>query len=234
MKIKNLIIAMGLVLLANICLQPKANGQKIIKNPNNIYWEKLSKNNSALVMVDYLTGFDPGLKTIDKNLYYHNVTALAKIGKIFKLPTVVLGDEGGFRGSFYPLLNKYLPTAPRVGRNAPSAWKEPKFKSFVQSAKRKKIIIAGISIDNCVLQTTLDLLQNGYEVYVVVDCSGSDELLVENAAMMRLTQAGAVMVNWVSIASELIDDWANPEGQEVGQLYQDHSKWNGELKPIDR
>lgn len=62
---------------------------------------------------------------------------------------------------------------------------------------------------------------------MVVDASGSDEKLVEQAAMMRLTQAGAVMTSWVSLASELMGDWQTPEGPAVGKLYQEHSAWGG-------
>lgn len=78
------------------------------------------------------------------------------------------------------------------------------------------------------LQTSLDVLKAGYEVYIVVDVSGSDTALSETAAMMRLTQAGAVMTNWVSLASELLDDWANAEGPQIGELYQKYSSW-GEI-----
>lgn len=213
--------------------QPNTTSQTSEKVENH-FTEKLSKTNSVLVMVDYLTGFDPGLKTIEKNLYNHNVTALAKIGQIFKLPTAVLGDTGSFRGDFYPLINKYLPDAPKLARHAPSAWTEQSFRDFLKNSGRKKVIIAGISLDNCTLQTSLDLLRNGYQVYVVVDASGTDEKLVEIAAMMRLTQAGAVMVNWVSIASEIMEDWETPEGPLVGKLYQDHSSWSGTLGTTTR
>lgn len=190
--------------------------------------EKLTPQNSTLIMVDYLTGFWPGLRTVDSLTYENNVTALAKIGQIFKLPTIVLGDEGGFRGRFYPQLATYLPTARRIERHSPSAWKEAAFRDALATAGRPKLIIAGISIDNCVTQTSLDLLRAGYEVYVVVDVSGSDAPLVEQAAMLRLSQAGAVMTSWVSLASELMDDWQTPEGPLVGALYQQHSKWGGE------
>ena len=232
----------SLVLLASILFSCDKKNEASTTATNDVsenastnkYLEKLSKSNSALVMVDYLTGFDPGLKTIEKNLYNHNVTALAQIGQIFKLPTVILGDEGDFRGQFYPLLKKHLPNAPVLARHAPSAWTEQSFRDFLEKSGRKKIIIAGISLDNCTLQTSLDLLRNGYEVYVVVDASGTDEHLVEQAAMMRLTQAGAVMVNWVSIASEIMEDWQSPEGPAVGKLYKDHSNWNGTPGPIER
>jgi Isochorismatase family len=235
MKTTKIILGLLTIGILMSCNETTQKSETVSKNTtDNKYTEKLSKTNATLIMVDYLTGFDSGLKTIDRNLYYHNVTALAKMGEIFKLPTIVLGDEGGFRGKFYPLINKYLPNATKLGRQASSAWKEQKVQDFLKKSERKKIIIAGISLDNCVLQTSLDLLKNGYEVYVVVDASGTDEILVEQAAMMRLTQAGAVMVNWVSIASEIMDDWNTPEGPAVGKLYQDHSAWNGKLATIER
>ncbi len=235
MKTTKMVIGLFVVGISISCNSSKTKDAKVQeKVVVSKYTEKLSKTNATLIMVDYLTGFDPGLKTIGRNLYYHNVTALAKIGNIFKLPTIVLGDEGGFRGKFYPLIDKYLPNAPKLARKDPSAWTEKSVRDFIEKTNRKKIIIAGISLDNCTLQTSLDLLKNGYDVYVVVDASGTDEVLVEQAAMTRLTQAGAVMVTWVSIASEIMEVWDTPEGAEVGKLYQEHSAWSGPLKTIER
>lgn len=189
------------------------------------YLVKLTPENSVLVMVDYLTGFMPGLRTMDADTYMNNVTALAKIGKIFQLPTIIVGDEGGFRGNFFPQISQYLSHGWRIERHTPSAWHATEFVEALQKFNRPKVIMAGISIDNCVLQTALDVLSAGYEVYVVVDVSGTESKLVENAAILRLTQAGAVMINWASLASELMDNWDKPEGKEVVALYQEHSKW---------
>jgi nicotinamidase-related amidase len=194
-------------------------------NVTSKYLVKLTPENSVLVMVDYLTGFLPSLQTVDANTYMNNVTALSMIGQIFQLPTIILGDEGGFRGKFFAQISEYLPQGLRIERNSPSAWLEPKFVEALQKFNRPKIIMAGISIDNCVLQTALDVLRAGYEVYIVVDVSGTESRLVEDAAIMRLSQAGAVMTSWVSLASELMGDWNSPEGEKVGQLYQKYSKW---------
>ena len=176
-------------------------------------------------MVDYLTGFWPGLRSIDSVAYENNVTALATIGAIFALPTIVLGDEGDFRDSFYPQIAAHLSHAQRIARQSPSAWKAPAFREALERPGLRTLIIAGISIDNCALQTSLDLLRARYDVYVVVDASGTDSRLVEDAALMRLAQAGAVMTSWVSLASELMDDWRHPLGPAVGLLYQQHSAW---------
>ncbi len=194
---------------------------------NSKYVEKLTPENSVLVMVDYLTGFIPGIKTIEAQEYQNNVSALASIGQIFKerMPTIVLGDEGGFRGKFFDQINQFLPDAPKVSRNQPSAWHAQEFRDLLEKYERPKIIMAGISIDNCVTQLALDILKNGYEAYILPDVCGTDSFLVEQSAISRLTQAGATMTNWVSLGSELMDDWTNPEGGQIGELYQKYSKW---------
>lgn len=219
------------LLLLQACKSSKQTDEKAIKS---WYTEKLSRENCTLVLVDFLTGFDPGVKTIDTLTLYHNVTAYAKIGQIFKLPTVVLGDEGGFRGSFYTAVRTYAPDAAYIERETPSAWRVKTFQDFLSKTSRKKVILGGISLDNCTLQTSIDLLAHGYQVYVCVDVSPSENDLVERAAMMRLQQAGAVMVTWGSIAGEIMGDWRSPEGAAIGQLYQEHSVYGGVLQPIKR
>ncbi|GAB4536997.1 MAG: isochorismate family cysteine hydrolase YcaC [Pleurocapsa sp.] len=189
------------------------------------YLVKLTPDNSVLVMVDYLTGFLSAIKTIDSNAFQNNVTALAKIGNIFQLPTIILGDEGGFRGEFMPQMEKYLSHGQHIERHTPSGYGAPAFVAALEKIDRPKVIMAGISTDNCVTQTTLDLLKAGYEVYIVIDASGTDSKLVEDAAIARMIQAGAVITNWGCIASELMGDWQSSEGEKIGALYQEHSQW---------
>jgi nicotinamidase-related amidase len=193
------------------------------------YAERLTRNNCAAVLVDFLDGFLPGLKTIDHFRLRKNAEAFAELTTIFKLPTIFLGEEGSFRGSFFPEVVAHAAHATRVERHTPSAWEEPKFREILAGTGRKKVLVGGISLDICTQLLTLDLLANGYEPYVVVDISGSDSTLVETAAMLRMTQAGAVMVSWASLASEIMGDWQTPEGPKVGALYQNNSVWGNRV-----
>jgi hypothetical protein len=221
---KNLCLCFSGSCLTIILVSMVAFKQQSYPNP---FIEKLTKENAAFVYVDFLTGFDPGLKTIEKSTFVNNATAFAKLSEIFKMPTIVLGEEGGFRGKFYSLVKNHLKHGISVERHTPSAWDEPKFREEIKKIGRKKIILGGISLDICTQLLTLDLLREGYQVYVVVDASGSDQKVVEEAAMMRMTQAGAVMVSWGTLASELMKDWQTPEGPKIGDLYQEHSAWGG-------
>jgi Isochorismatase family len=195
----------------------------------NRFAEKLTRDNTCAVIVDFLDGFLPGLKTIDHYKFRKNAEAFAELTSIFKLPTVFLGEEGSFRGNFFPEVVAHSQHAVRVERHTPSAWDEPVFRTTLAGMKRKKVLLGGISLDICTQLLTLDLLANGYEPYVVVDASGSDSVLNETAAMMRMTQAGAVMVSWACVASEIMKDWQTPEGAKVGALYQNNSVWGNRV-----
>lgn len=193
------------------------------------YTDKLTRDNAVVVLVDFLDGFFPGVKTIEHDLLRRNAEAFTRLSALFKMPTIMLGEEGGFRGKFFPGVLANAGHAVRVERHTPSAWDEPNFRTTLAGMGRKKVILGGISLDICTLQLTLDLISGGYEPYVVVDVSGSDTALNEQAAMLRMTQAGAVMVNWASIASEIMKDWQTPEGPEVGRLYSEFSYWGNRL-----
>ncbi|NJK66860.1 MAG: isochorismatase family protein [Microcoleus sp. SU_5_3] len=138
------------------------------------YCEKLTRDNCVVVLVDFLDGFLPGLKTIDRDLLRKNAEAFTRLSNIFDLPTIMLGEEGGFRGKFFSEVVAHADRAIRIERHTPSAWDEPAFRDKLAAIGRKKVLLGGISLDICTLQLTLDLLAAGYEPYVVVDVSGSD------------------------------------------------------------
>lgn len=86
----------------------------------------------------------------------------------------------------------------------------------LQATGRKKLLIAGIVTDVCVLFPTLSALAEGYEVYMVVDASGTFNTAVRDAALTRASAAGAVLINWFAVACELQKDWRL--GPNAGQV----------------
>jgi hypothetical protein len=197
-----------------------------LANPLERYWRRVTPDNATLVLVDYLTGFESALKTMGRPEYRNNLTALCEVATIFKLPVIVIGDNGdGRRGEFMPQVEAYFPDAPRIPRTMPSAWREPRFVETVRSFGRPKLILAGISIDNCVLLTALDAMRDGLDVHVVADVSGAESALIERVGLDRLIQAGAVPTTWVSLGSELLTDWRTPEGERLGKVYSERTNY---------
>ncbi len=63
--------------------------------------------------------------------------------------------------------------------------------------------------DVCVAFPTLCALEEGFDVFVVTDASGTFNDVVQQAAWSRMSAAGAQLVNWFAVACELQRDWRN-------------------------
>jgi hypothetical protein len=176
---------------------------------------------AILVYVDYVTGLDNLMTTIPARQYKNNVAAFAKLNRLFKMPTVVFGEENEYYGTILPEIAVVDHDVRPYGRTQISGF-VPEFEAWLAQSGRKDVIIGGISIDNCVLHTTLDLLRAGYNVYVVVDVSGTNSPLAEQTSIMRLSDAGAVMTTWLAIATELGVDFASQYGDGLKEIIGTH------------
>lgn len=176
---------------------------------------------AILVYVDYVTGLDNLMTTIPSRQYKNNIAAFAKLNQLFKMPTVIFGEENEYYGVFLPEMATVTHDTRRYGRTQISGY-VPDFAAWLKASGRRDVIIGGISIDNCVLHTTLDLLRAGYNVYVVTDVSGTNSPLAEQTAIMRLRDAGAVMTTWLATATELGVDFASPYGDGLKAIISQH------------
>jgi hypothetical protein len=84
--------------------------------------------------------------------------------------------------------------------------------AYLQDTGRKKLLIAGVVTDVCVLFPALSALAEGYDVYMVVDASGTFNPAVRDAAIARGVAAGAIPINWFAVACELQRDWRQYNG----------------------
>ncbi|MFC0634412.1 isochorismatase family protein [Brevundimonas balnearis] len=180
-------------------------------------------DDTVLIYVDYVTGLDNLINTIPRAQFRNNVTAFAKFNPLFRLPTIVLGEENDYYGTFLPEITEHVThDIHRFNRTQVSGY-TPEVAAYLASTGRKTVVIGGISIDNCTLHTTLDLLRAGYKVYVITDVSGSNSPMAEADAIQRMRDAGAVTGGWLSILTDLGQDFAHPgHGQGMMGIIQAH------------
>ncbi len=178
-------------------------------------------DSAILVYVDYVTGLDNLMNRLPTKVYKNNIEAFAKMNPLFKMPTVIFGEEDEYYGTFLPEMAHVTHDTRRYGRTQISGF-VPEFRDWLASTGRRDVIIGGISLDNCVLHTALDLLREGYNVFVVVDVSGTNSPISEDVAMMRLRDAGAVMCTWLSIITELGVDFASEYGDGMKAIIGQH------------
>ena len=86
---------------------------------------------------------------------------------------------------------------------------------------RKQLIIAGVVTEVCVAFPALSALNEGFEVFVVTDASGTFNELTRQSAWSRMEAAGAQLMTWFGVACELHRDWRN-DIEGLGTLFSNH------------
>jgi nicotinamidase-related amidase len=192
---------------------------------------RLTSQDTAVLFVDHQTGLSNGVADQSQPEYINNVTALAKLARAFKLPTVVTTSAAdGPNGPFLPAIQAILPDAPIIHRPGEiNAWDNPAFVKAVESTGRKRLLVAGVSTEVCVAFVALSAVRAGYEAYAVIDASGTWSKLVQEVAIARMVQAGVKPITWVAVGAELQGDWRNPTGQELARIMGEHLPFYGNL-----
>lgn len=174
-------------------------------------YKKLNKDDAILLLVDHQSGLISLVQDFSPDDFKNNVIALADIGKFFKLPAILTTsfDEGP-NGPIVPEITERFPNAPFIHRPGQiNAWDNEDFVKAVKATGRRQLIIAGVVTDVCVAFPALSALEEGFDVFVVTDASGTFNTTTQQAAWNRMSQAGAQLVNWFAVACELQRDWRN-------------------------
>lgn len=85
-------------------------------------------------------------------------------------------------------------------------------------ATPQDVIIVGIETHICVTQTTLDLLERGHRVYVLVDGVSSMNSEERGIALARLRDVGAIVTSSESVLFEIIGDAGHEAFRAVSGL----------------
>lgn len=80
------------------------------------------------------------------------------------------------------------------------------FCQAIANNQRKQVILAGMESHICVLQTALELRNDGYHVYVVEDAVCSRYELNHHNAISRMRQMGITIINTESVLFEWLRD----------------------------
>ena len=107
-------------------------------------------------------------------------------------------------------------TAAHVDKSAFSMW-VPEIKSALSSGPYE-VAIVGIESHICVMQTSLDLLAHGHEVYVIADGVSSCNKEEIPIALRRLARKGAVVTTSESFLYECMGDAGIAEFKEIAGL----------------
>ena len=179
--------------------------------------------NAAMLLIDHQVGTMSWTHSHDVDEAKKNALTLAKIATAVDMPLVLTSSmEENVQGPLVPELKEIASKAfaDRIKRTGiVNAMHDENFNKALKATGRKKVVVAGITTEVCLVFPVLQLLEEGYEVQVVTDASASFTKAGDDAALRRMEQAGAVITSTAQIVSELAVDWTTPRGQALGKLF---------------
>jgi nicotinamidase-related amidase len=122
-------------------------------------------------------------------------------------------------GATVPELAARLPERP--DKVAFSCCAVPSVVETLQKQSRSKVVLAGIETHVCVQQTALDLLAQGFQVYIAADAVGSRYAIDHDYALRRMERAGAVLVTSETAVFEWVGGAQHPNFKAISKLIQD-------------
>jgi nicotinamidase-related amidase len=178
-------------------------------------FEHPTRENAVLLLVDHQIGLYTGVRDNDILHLKHNVLGLTKALLALKVPVVVTTTTEKMWGPLIPELSEVLRGVKTIERTTVNAWDEKRVIDAVKATGRKKLIVTGISTDVCLAFPAIAALADGYESYAVIDASGGFTQTQVDMGVLRMQQAGVILVNYSNVAVEILADNAAPEAEAV-------------------
>ncbi len=189
--------------------------------------EFLTTENSVLTLIDHQTGLLASVRDIDPGILKTNLLALVKMAKAADIPIIITSSiPEGPNGPFLQEVIDLIPDAQYIQRPGEiNAWDNPEFKKAIEKTGRKKIIMAGIVTDVCLLFPALSAVSEGYDPYAIIDASGTWNKLVQEVTIHRLVQAGVKVSTWGSALAEMMHDWRSEKAYPLAEVLANHTSY---------
>ena len=188
----------------------------------------LTPENCALLLIDHQPFQLANVNSHDPTMVINNVTGLAKVAKVYGVPTILTSVVAERGGEIFKQVQAVFPDQKPIDRTFINSWQDSRVPAAVKKTGRKKLVIAALWSEMCLAMPAIHAMGEGYDVYVVTDASGGVSRESHDMAIRRLVAAGAQPITWIGMYGELQRDWARTEKLgEVAQILFDHAGGSG-------
>jgi nicotinamidase-related amidase len=202
-----------------------------------VKFRMLDPADTVALLVDHQAGLMLFCGDIDPVHLRNNSIGLAKVLAANNIPTILTAADQGPNGPIGPILPEIraqFPGVEPIYRTVTNSWFDPKIRSAIEATGRKQVVCAGITADFCIGMPAKSMAAEGYDVRLVMDASGNLSEMVMHATIANLVQHGVKPTNWLSVACELLADWAQPKkAQALLEIYAEHLPQWGMLDMIE-
>jgi nicotinamidase-related amidase len=174
----------------------------------------MSRDDTALLVVDVQERLLPSIPAGDQLVW--NIRRLIDGAQTLQIPVIATEQYPKGLGATVPPLAEKLGEIPSKLMFSCRECVES-FRPLVDQG-RQKILVVGIESHVCIQQTVLDLLSEGFRVYVAVDAVASRFEIDHRTALRRMETAGATLTSTEAALFEWCEVAGSPEFKQISRL----------------
>jgi nicotinamidase-related amidase len=171
---------------------------------------------SALLVIDLQAKMVPVLAEHEDLVA--NIVWLIRIAQKIGVPVAATEQYPKGLGPIVPKVRKLIPSSAIAAKTRFSAV-AAECLTKLPGHDRAQVVVVGAEAHVCLLQTSLELLEDGKEVYVVADAVGSRNPGDRDVALTRMRDEGIRVVTREMVVFEWLGEAATPLFREISQEF---------------
>ncbi len=184
---------------------------------NSRHPELFTDENSLVLLIDFQERFIPVLHKNDETV--KNIKLLLSGANIYTLPIIVTEQVPEKLGSTISDFKEYLHGAKFFYKKTMSCCGQVGFLEELKNRNIKRIAVCGIEAHVCVLQTSLDLIHNGFQVHLACDAVTTRVPYNKEIAIGKMKSAGVIISSVETLLFEMAYMAGTEEFKKLQQLF---------------
>lgn len=171
-------------------------------------------DNTTVICVDFQEKL---VNMVENAALSSNAIKLLKAASILNIDTILTEQYPKGLGSTISEITS-LKDFETVEKKTFSAFQTEEFRREFNKLNNRNVIIFGIETHICVLQTVLDILKEGYKVFVVKDCCASRNEIDYSTGLQLMEKEGAKLITLEIALFEFLKSSKHPNFKEIQNL----------------
>ena len=177
---------------------------------------RIEREHTAALIVDFQERLVPAIA--DHEALMERVRILLQGLKALEIPMTVTQQYTKGLGETVPAMKEAIGAFEPMEKTVFSAMGCDAFVEWVKAQGKKTILVCGVEAHICVLQSIIDLIGEGYRVFIVADCVGSRVVYNKEYAIQRAVQEGAFVTTCEGALYEMTQGAGTPHFKAISKL----------------
>lgn len=162
----------------------------------------LLPENTVLLVIDIQGNLARGM--YERDALYENLQKIIRGIQTLEIPIIVTEQIPEKLGPTIPEIASLFEEFNPIPKSSFSCCGDETILAAISQTDRRQVLIAGIESHVCLYQTTIDLIEMGYEAHIVADCISSRTAENRAIGIERMKEAGAKLTSTEMALFELL------------------------------